>query len=382
MIVLNYEDVADESKLYYDKSFENKRFGFLVILSIFILLCIFGYTLFYIYYNDVKVDIFNPDEVNVDTSVGELINAFDYFLATGYEGTDNPALNTKRDRNYNNPINATRLTKSTCNQRNMVFEKNTCKCITPFWGEFCEKQSTSIEYYQLGKYFGSIDNLISKNGNLLTINTITWCSNFSLNNYCEPDGNVEVICKQTPLCIGYYYNQGLTSLFIAPSTTQDIVSLNVEFIDSTVDLYGNYVFPGNIFIKQGFQKKFIQERVYRIYNDVEPDDYWIYNATYWSTLIEPDNFSYNSSTLKDPYVMLAENRLYSLLNGQYDRYYMVSFTDLTQRMTQANRWTEFCNKIGSGVYAVDKRITVSSTRNIKYVYFVLASDMLRYCNFN
>lgn len=367
--------------IYYDNNLEKKRYIFLIIFTIFLFIILFGYLFFYIYYNNIAIDILNPViKENNDTSIGELINNLNYFLNTGYNKSEDPRINQTRDRNYNNPINGSKLSKNECNKQNMIYDGNYCKCITPFWGEFCEKQSSSDDYYQLGKYYGSSESLIEKNGNIFNLKNIAWCSNFSLNNNCTPEGNIEVICKQSPLCVGYYLNQGVVSFFYIPDGEQDVYSLNIDFINDSKDNYGNYIYNGNVFIKNEYKKTFVNELVYILYDNIILDKYWIFNPSFYSKIINPNDYVYSNVSNNQPLVLIINQLKYLILNGKYREYYMVTFTDITKKMINPNEWEIFCKNINDGFYKIEKRKTFSSNLNNIYIYFVKITDLITNCN--
>lgn len=365
--------------LNYDLGLERKRIIYIIILLIIIFTLIVGYIFFYIYYNDTPLD--NIDQNPDDTSTGELYNIGQYFLFTGYtiDGIS-PIDSFTKDRNYNNPINGKKLSKSTCNKKNMIYEDNYCKCITPYWGEFCEKQSISSNYYQLGKYFGNIDQLFEKTNNIETNPNITWCSNFTLNNNsCDPNYTIEYSCKINPLCIGYFYNQGTASFLYSESVENYLFSLNIDNIDNIQDERGNYIINGNIFIKNDYQKYFSRENIYlldiNIYNSLPK--YWIFENIYNSYIINPSQFTYDFNVNK--YLTVSRSNQI-ILNGNYYKYYIIYFENEKDSMKNVNDWSEFCLKISNETFYFTKRLL--SINKTTYIYFVSIENLIRYCNFS
>jgi hypothetical protein len=375
----DFDPTSYVENLNYDLGLERRRIIYIIILLIIIFTIVVGYVFFYIYYTDTPVGPINPPEVE-ETSIGELYNIGQYFLFTGYtiDGVS-PIDGFTKDRNYNDTINGSKLTKNTCNKKNMIFDDNYCKCITPFWGEFCEKQSISSNYYQLGKYFGSIDQIFEKTNNIETNSNIAWCSNFSINNNsCDPNNTIEYACKTNPLCIGYFYNQGTASFLYAESAENYLFSLNVDKIDNIRDEKGNYLINGNIFIKNDYQKYFSRENIYLFDIDIYDNlpQYWIFENIYNSSIVNPLQFTYDFNINK--YLTISRNNQI-ILNGNYYNYYIIYFFNENDKMTKTNDWSNFCLKISQQKYFFTKR-----TLNIEkttYVYFVSIENLIRYCNF-
>jgi len=370
------------TQLLYDSSLEKRRVVYIIFLILIIFGLIIGYAIFYILYTGNSFfGIINPvGEVYTDTSIGELYNIGQYFLFTGYqEDGVTPIDSGIKDRNYNNPINGTKLTKDNCTLKNMIYENNHCKCITPYWGEYCEKQSFSNNYFQLGKYFGSIDELFTRTTNIGTYNTITWCSNFSLqNSTCDPNFTVEYLCKNDPLCIGYFYEQGNASFLKSLTADDYLFSLNIDKIDNTQDDRGNYIKNGNIFVKNDFARFFSSENVYKfpniIYSTLER--YWIFDISYNSYVIDPNLYSYSIKT--NSYITITPNDI--LLNGKYFNYYLIYFNDSSYAMKFSNDWLNFCKNISDGKYFFKRRVI--QPQKLTYVYFVKVEDMIKFCNFS
>lgn len=376
----DFDPTSYFTNLEYDVSLERKRIIYIIILLIIIFSLIVFYVLFYIYYTETPVGNINPPEVD-QTSIGELYNIGQYFLLTGYtiDGVT-PIDAFTKDRNYDSKINGSKLTKDTCNKPNMIYDDKYCKCITPFWGEFCEKQSISSNYYQLGKYFGNVDQLLLKTNNIESNSNIAWCSNFSINNgTCDPNNTIEYLCKINPLCIGYFYYQGTTSFLYAESAESYLFSLNIDKIDDIKDEKGNYLVNGNIFIKNDYQKYFSKELIYsfgkNIYDTLPP--FWIYDNSYISNVIDPKKFTYNTS-LNTFYKLSANN---VILNGNYYNYYIIYFFNESDKMSKPNDWNNFCLKINQEKFLFTRRTLINDTNSTIYVYFVSIEDLIKYCNF-
>jgi len=380
----DFDPTSYVENLNYDLGLERKRIIYIIILLIIIFTLIVGYILFYIFYTDTPVGPINPPDID-ETSIGELYNIGQYFLFTGYtiDGVS-PIDAFTKDRNYNNLLNGSKLTKDTCNKKNMIYEDNYCKCITPYWGEFCEKQSISSNFYQLGRYYGNIDQLFLKTNNVESNNNIAWCSNFSINNNtCDPNNTVEYLCKINPLCIGYFYNQGTGSFLYAESAENYLFSLNVDKIDNIQDERGNYLINGNIFLKNEYQKYFSKENIYIFdiitYNNLPK--YWIFDNIYNSNIINPLQFTYDINVNK--YLTISQRGEQKIdqiiLNGNYYNYYIIYFFNKEDAMKSTNDWGGFCLKISEEKYFFTRRVL--NIDKITYIYFVSVENLIKYCNF-
>jgi len=376
----NFDPSSYITDLQYDISLERKRIIYIIILLIIIFLLIVFYILFYIYYTDTPAGNINPPDVD-QTSIGELYNIGQYFLLTGYtiDGVT-PIDAFTKDRNYDSKVNGSKLTKDKCNKPNMIYDDNYCKCITPFWGEFCEKQSISSNYYQLGKYYGNIDQLFLKTNNIESNSNIAWCSNFSINNRtCDPNNTIEYLCKINPLCIGYFYNQGSVSFLYAETAESYLFSLNIDKIDDIKDEKGNYLVNGNIFIKNDYQKYFSREFIYSFpkstYDNLSK--FWIFDNNFTSNIIDPKKFTY--STSQNSFYRLNKDNV--ILNGNYYNYYIVYFNNESNKMSKPNDWNNFCLKINEEKFLFTRRILTNTSSSTLYVYFVTIEDLIKYCNF-